>query len=399
LRELLAEATPLRVNFAALAIETSTAMRQFLVMAKILHHIDADAPIRMLIAECEQPQTVLAALYFAKLFGIDDKVDVSPLFETERAGTWRALPGSLLAEESYRAYARVRGRVSVQTGFSDAGRFIGQVPAALAIERLQGRLADAMRNNGLTDVAALIFDTHGESMGRGAHPSGFADRLTWPLSRWARGRFARAGIAIEPEASFQGGDGYLFFRNDELALATLTRIAEAEASLAADGGKTRSMTGPTSASISTARSGGAARSPEVRDLCPRRHRVRAGDAEGYRQPRFAPPVGHRRRPFDEPAQIRAIPHNAILQQIGYPVNVVAGAGTAAGDEAESIAELLGRSERGRQLVRLLRAANGWPASRRWRRMANCSIPPIGPAAPIAAPRTRWKARAWRWPNI
>jgi phosphoenolpyruvate carboxylase len=140
----------------------------------------------------------------------------------------------LLAEESYRAYARVRGRVSVQTGFSDAGRFIGQVPAALAIERLQGRLADAMRNNGLTDVAALIFDTHGNRWGA-ARPSGFADRLTWPLSRWARGRFARAGIAIEPEASFQGGDGYLFFRNDELALATLTRIAEAEASLAADG--------------------------------------------------------------------------------------------------------------------------------------------------------------------
>ena len=30
-------------------------------------------------------------------------------------------------------------------------------------------------------------------------------------------------------------------------------------------------------------------------------------------------------------QIRAIPHNAILQQIGYPVNVIAGAGTAAGE--------------------------------------------------------------------
>ena len=105
LRELLAEATPLRVNFAALAIETSTAMRQFLVMAKILHHIDADAPIRMLIAECEQPQTVLAALYFAKLFGIDDKVDVSPLFETESAleHGGRFLE-ALLAEESYRAY-------------------------------------------------------------------------------------------------------------------------------------------------------------------------------------------------------------------------------------------------------------------------------------------------------
>ncbi|MFM9936128.1 MAG: phosphoenolpyruvate carboxylase, partial [Novosphingobium sp.] len=128
LRELLAEVKPLRVNFAALAIETSTAMRQFLVMAQILHHIDADAPIRMLIAECEQPQTVLAALYFARLFGIEDKVDVSPLFETEAAleHGGRFLE-ALLAEESYRSYARVRGRVAIQTGFSDAGRFMGQI--------------------------------------------------------------------------------------------------------------------------------------------------------------------------------------------------------------------------------------------------------------------------------
>lgn len=48
--------------------------------------MDSDTPIRMLIAECEEPQTVLAAaLYFARLFGIADKVDVSPLFETESA--------------------------------------------------------------------------------------------------------------------------------------------------------------------------------------------------------------------------------------------------------------------------------------------------------------------------
>ena len=51
MRELLAEAKPLRSNMAALAIETSTAVRQFLIMAQILHHIDADTPIRMLVAE------------------------------------------------------------------------------------------------------------------------------------------------------------------------------------------------------------------------------------------------------------------------------------------------------------------------------------------------------------
>ncbi|MFZ1743433.1 MAG: phosphoenolpyruvate carboxylase, partial [Pontixanthobacter sp.] len=185
LREMLEKVRPLRSNFAALAIESSTAIRQFLAMAQIIHHIDGDAPIRMLIAECEQPSTILAALYFSKLFGIDDKVDVSPLFETESAleHGGRFLD-ALLGEESYQKYARVRGRIAIQTGFSDAGRFVGQIPASLAIERLQGRLADAMRNNGLSDVAALIFNTHGESMGRGAHPGGFKDRLEWPLSLW-----------------------------------------------------------------------------------------------------------------------------------------------------------------------------------------------------------------------
>src|SRR5690606_24556621 len=65
-----------------------------------------------------------------------------------------------------------------------------------------------------------------ESMGRGAHPSTFEDRLGWPMSQWARRRFARAGIKLEPEVSFQGGDGYLFFGSAELALATLARFAE-----------------------------------------------------------------------------------------------------------------------------------------------------------------------------
>ena len=360
LREVLAGTAPLRVNFGALAIETSTAMRQFLVMAQILHHIDADAPIRMLIAECEQPQTVLAALYFARLFGIEDKVDVSPLFETETAleHGGRFLD-ALLAEPAYRDYARTRGRVAIQTGFSDAGRFLGQIPAALAIERLQGRLAQAMRAHDMTDVAALIFNTHGESMGRGAHPTGMVDRLSWPLSRWARSRFARAGVILEPEVSFQGGDGYLFFRNDDLALATLTRIAEAQGLLS--GEYTRDpFYDRTDLSLDFYRS---IRRVQ-RDYLGSTTYARAVTAFGLGMLKV---TGSRvsRRQSDLNAdrtmslrQIRAIPHNAILQQIGYAVNVIAGAGTAAGEEIESVAELLGASDRGNQLVRLLRAANG-----------------------------------------
>lgn len=360
LRRMVEEARPLRTNFAALATESSTAIRQFLAMAQILKHIDADAPIRMLVAECEQPATVLAALYFAKLFGVEDKVDVSPLFETETAleHGGRFLD-ALLAEPAYRAYARQRGRVAVQTGFSDAGRFVGQVPAALAIERLQGRLAEAMAANGLSDIAALVFNTHGESMGRGAHPASFRDRIEWPLSPWARRRFARAGVRLEPEVSFQGGDGYLFFATPELALATLTRIAElrpAETDLAAPADPFYHRT---DISLDFYR---AVKEHQGDHLASRTY-ARAVTAFGLG---LLNPTGSRvsRRQSDINAdremslrQIRAIPHNAILQQLGYPVNVIAGIGSAADSNREEIAAVLTESPRGAQIMRLVRAAN------------------------------------------
>ena len=360
LRRLVDEARPLRTNFAALATESSTAIRQFLAMAQIVKHIDADAPIRMLVAECEQPATVLAALYFAKLFGVEDKVDVSPLFETETAleHGGRFLD-ALLSEPAYRAYARARGRVAVQTGFSDAGRFVGQVPAALAIERLQGRLAEAMAANGLGDLAALVFNTHGESMGRGAHPASFRDRIEWPLSPWARRRFARAGIRLEPEVSFQGGDGYLFFATPELALATLSRIAElrpAETDLAAPADPFYHRT---DLSLDFYR---AVKEHQGDHLASRTY-ARAVTAFGLG---LLNPTGSRvsRRQSDINAdremslrQIRAIPHNAILQQLGYPVNVIAGIGSAADGNCEELAALLADSPRGSQILRLVRAAN------------------------------------------
>ncbi len=359
MRRLLAEVKPLRSNFAALAIENTTALRQFLAMVQILHHIDGDAPIRMLIAECEEPQTVLAALYFARLFGIDDKVDVSPLFETESAMEHGArFLDALLGEEAYRTYARMRGRVAIQTGFSDAGRFVGQIPAALAIERLHGRLARIMAKHGLTDVSALIFNTHGESMGRGAHPSSIADRMTYPMSAWARGQFASAGIPLELEASFQGGDGYLFFRTGSLALATLTRIAETETKLQTSGDEDPFYT-RTDISLDFYRG---IRRVQREHLISRTY-SRAITAFGLG---LLNETGSRksRRQSDLAAdremslrQIRAIPHNAVLQQLGYPVNVIAGIGTAAGEDLEGIADVINSSPRGKALFRMVRASD------------------------------------------
>jgi phosphoenolpyruvate carboxylase len=233
------------------------------------------------------------------------------------------------------------------------------VPAILAIERLQGRLAEAMEANGLTDVAACVFDTHGESMGRGAHPSSFADRLEWALSPWAQRRFARAGIRLEAEASFQGGDGYVFFATPELALGTLTRIAELRPAAADPDVPADPFYRRTDLSLDFYR----AIKEHQREHLESKTYARAITAFGLG---MLVETGSRksRRQSDLAAdrdmslrQIRAIPHNAILQQLGYPVNVIAGFGSAADGNYDDVAALLSDSVRGRQMVRLVRAAN------------------------------------------
>ena len=119
------------VNFETLDLETATAIRQFALTAQMHKYIDKDTPIRFLIAECESPATVLIAVFFAKLFGVDHITDISPLFETP-AGLENGsrIMERLVEEETYRDYVKGRKRLSIQTGFSDAGRFIGQISAS-----------------------------------------------------------------------------------------------------------------------------------------------------------------------------------------------------------------------------------------------------------------------------
>ena len=227
-QEIIEAVQPANVNFASLAIEKSSATRLFIAMAQILKHIDAEQPIRLLIAECENPVTVLTAIYLAKLFGVDDKVDICPLFETGHAlDRSRRILDVLLSQPVYQKYARGRGRTSIQAGFSDAGRFMGQIPATLAIERLQGHFADIIDKHGLNDLQAVVFNTHGESMGRGNHQRGFSDRTLYALSPWARHQFAKRGIDLVHESSFQGGDGYVMFGTEKLATCVVNGILQA----------------------------------------------------------------------------------------------------------------------------------------------------------------------------
>ncbi len=76
------------------------------------------------------------------------------------------------------------------------GRYIGQAAASFLIERLRLRLAAALVRQGLTDVQVVLFNTHGESIGRGAHPASLLDRLRYLAPEQSRAAFVTNGIAV-----------------------------------------------------------------------------------------------------------------------------------------------------------------------------------------------------------
>ncbi|MBA2125994.1 phosphoenolpyruvate carboxylase [Hyphomicrobium methylovorum] len=341
------------VNFATLDLETATAIRQFALTAQIQKHVDKETPIRFLIAEAESPATILIAVFFAKLFGVDHITDISPLFETPSGlENGARIMERLLEEETYREYVQNRKRLSIQTGFSDAGRFIGQIPATLAIERYYHGLAALVAKSKLASgVETLIFSTHGESMGRGAHPGDLHDRLHYLMTDESRRRFADAKIPVKHETSFQGGDGYMYFGNRALTTRAL-------ASVVIDGEIPPPPNDPFYAEQNFSLDF---------FLRLRAFQQRLFAHDGYRAVlgAFGPnllfktgsrPVkrqGEHSSDRGNPARMRAIPNNAILQQFGYTVNVVAGLGVAVGSEFDHFNHLARSSPRLQSLLAMI----------------------------------------------
>ncbi|MFV2092921.1 MAG: phosphoenolpyruvate carboxylase, partial [Hyphomicrobiales bacterium] len=310
-----------------------------------------------LIAECESPFTVLAALYFAKLFGVEDRVDISPLFETsdalERGG--RMLE-QLLDNPAYLAYIKHRGRLAIQTGFSDAGRFFGQISAGLAIERLQILLARHLKARGIDDIEVVIFNTHGESVGRGAHPVSLRSRQHYVFTPWARAMFRHAGVTVCHETSFQGGDGFVALATPSRARITLVGLIDAEhdvPDMARDDDifyKDINFTWDFYREL---------RAYQYELFHDADYRAVLGafgtnllHTTGSRRARRAakpPPPGTR----ENLSRVRAIPHNAILQQLGYSANVIAGIGMVARHEVDRFMELVRTSPRAGSLMQMV----------------------------------------------
>jgi len=344
------------VNFGTLELETATAIRQFALCAQIQKHVDSETPIRFLIAECESAATVLIAVFFAKLFGVEKIVDISPLFETPAGLEGGArLMERLLEQKAYRDYVHGRGRLSMQTGFSDAGRFIGQISATLAIERLHFAVADMMQKAGVGDVEFLMFSTHGESIGRGAHPGDLTTRLSYVFSDEARLRFARHHIPVKHETSFQGGDGFMFFGNRQLTTkAMATIILDAHRDLVADdpfyADQNLSLDFFLRLRGYQQQLFGHAGYRAVLGAFGSSLLFRTGSRAVKRQSDGASLADR-----GDPSRMRAIPNNAILQQFGYIANVVAGLGAAVGSDRDRFVALAAKSARLKIILEMVAA--------------------------------------------
>jgi phosphoenolpyruvate carboxylase len=360
INDLLGRVQPLAISFGSLMEESASAKRLMMTVAQIVKFIDAETPIRFLIAETETGFTLLAALYYARLFGVADQIEISPLFETEEAFE----RGERVIEEAlksphYRSYLERTGRLAVQFGFSDSGRFIGQMAATFRIERLRLRLAQLLERQGLGRLEVILFNTHGESIGRGGHPQTLADRLRYAAPPMSRSEFERRGLRVKEEVSFQGGDGYMPFMTPAAATATMREILAFALDVSDETRNDAIYAAPDYAAefFATVQQefSNLVDDPDYAALLSlfgtnllyrTGSRPVAREAEGWGRP----------TKIEHPAQLRAIPNNAILQQLGFMANTLHGIGRAVAKDPEMFQAMRGRSPRFRRALQMVAAA-------------------------------------------
>jgi len=352
--------TPVQAGFRSLLSETASAKRLFMTIAEMARHIDAASPVRFLIAETESGFTLLAAQYLARLFGVEDLVELSPLFETED-GLER---GEVVIEEAlrspaFRAYLKKQGRLALEFGFSDSGRFIGQMAATFRIERLRYRMAELIEREGLTGLELVLFNTHGESIGRGGHPASLMDRLHYAAPPRDRREYARRGIAVREEDSFQGGEGYLPLFTPAAARATIAGLLEfglTESPEAVDDPiyDAPDFAAEFFATVQQAftRLAGEPDYAALLGLFGTRLLPKTGSRPDQRQSGETGSVAI----FTHVSELRAIPNNGILQGLGHLVNLTFGLKRAASKDPHTYATMCAGSPRFQRALGMAGAA-------------------------------------------
>ena len=159
--------TPARLDFSD---ETNETVELFRLIRRAHERLGPQAINSYVISMTAGASDVLAVLLMARDAGVDQDLDIVPLFETvrdlENAGV---IMQALFSNPVYAAHLRARGnRQQVMIGYSDSNKDGGFLAANWALYRTQRTLVDVCRQHA---VALTLFHGRGGTIGRGGGPT------------------------------------------------------------------------------------------------------------------------------------------------------------------------------------------------------------------------------------
>jgi phosphoenolpyruvate carboxylase len=118
----------------------------------------------------QQPSDVLAMLVLAQEVGVDQQLDIVPLFETiDDLDSAPGIMETLFQNPAYRSHLAKRGmRQQIMIGYSDSGKDGGYLASNWFLYGAQQRLSEACKQHGVT---LQLFHGRGGSIGRGGGPT------------------------------------------------------------------------------------------------------------------------------------------------------------------------------------------------------------------------------------
>ncbi len=152
-----------------------------------------------IISMTEGVSDVLEVLLLAKEAGVQDGVDVTPLFETlQDLENAPKVLDELFQLSCYKKHVEKRGVQEVMIGYSDSNKDAGFLAANWGLYKAQESIAAVCEKH---NIALRIFHGRGTSIGRGGGPAGKAILAQPPGSLGGRMRLTEQGEALSERYS------------------------------------------------------------------------------------------------------------------------------------------------------------------------------------------------------
>ncbi|RME84438.1 MAG: phosphoenolpyruvate carboxylase [Caldilineae bacterium] len=216
--------TPAHLDFSP---QTNETVEVFRMIRRAHQRVGLRAIENYIISMTSQPSDVLGVLLLARDAGVDEALNVMPLFETisdlQAAGS---VMDALFANPAYAAHLRRRGNHQpVMIGYSDSCKDGGYLTSNWELRRAQRELAGVCEGH---DVVLTLFHGRGGTVGRGGGPANRAILALPPESVRGRIKLTEQGEVVSERFANQiVAHRYL----EQIAHATLLSCAPPAAPL------------------------------------------------------------------------------------------------------------------------------------------------------------------------